>query len=1041
MLGKIGWEGLLGRSILHIAKDVPLSSRSSIASIIAESVGAYFAVVALSKEWFCVDTVIRRYACSLKPALKDEDDILKRIIGADGKESSSWGVALNNERTSGIQRETRGAMGSDVQVVSGHDRGREMHESQSVDQCMQNDMGSIRPKKLRQQALEERKNHERLESSNMSRILNKEVSEESGTKNKVRNPVGRDKDDLAAELRELGWSDMDFHDDKKKSTKLSFDGELSSLLGEIPKKINGHGTDKTQVVAIKKKALMLKREGKLAEAKEELKRAKVLEKQLEELELLVGTEDPDDELSAIIQIAASLKSLGWTEDSNPIEDDMVQSAPVKRETLLNEILSLKRAALSQKRAGNVAEAMAQLKKAKVLEKDLESFNSQPENSTANENVDAVKGLDLTRASKGKLMVQKELLSFKKNALALRREGRLDEADEELQNGRILEQQLEEMEKTAHVTNFSKGKDLKHEHPNVSESLPVEEDVTDQDMYDPTYLSILRNLGWTDNDNALSNSLVKDAKQKDSEQIIESSSIHVPSKIQTKTSRRTKAEIQRELLGLKRKAFSLRRQGNTDEAEEVLETAKALEAEMAELEAPKKVGESKFPKEKATTPARKGSAEEEEENVTEDDMTDSVMLSMLKNLGWKDEEVQSVTMKEEESKNLSHESLRSGHPSCNRSSSGIQVSPPRSKGEIQRELLGLKRKALSLRRNGQVEEAELLQRAKVLEAEMAELEASKCELVHDLSKDSKSGSFESFDNHERLGNWKNEVIVKKGPVVREKLEKLSSSLLHLTILQKYWILAGDDLTSSQIPDVQLASQENFTTKDEDTTGKSRLVNGEQKSYLLDVSSVPGFTSQNSQHMLRQAVLSHKKKALALKRDGKMAEAWEELRQAKLLEKSTVEDGTPKFGASDVSTSTSTLRSDAAKEQGTSALAPIPLSGRDRFKLQQESLGHKRKALKLRREGRMQEAEVEFELAKSLEAQLEELGAHDSTKSSGIGAEPVDDVVVEDLLDPQLLSALKAIGLDDSSVVAHGPARPELIKRLLQKVKMLTQRESN
>ncbi|KAK8664837.1 hypothetical protein V6N13_084610 [Hibiscus sabdariffa] len=1114
---------------------------------------------------------------SLKPALKDEDDVLNRILGADGKESSSSGVSLNNETTSSVQRVTNGTMPSDVQVVFSHDGGGEMHRTQSVDQCMRNDMLSISPEKLRQQALEEKRKHKvlkgegkseealrafkrgkelerqaeslemyirknnkkSLQSGNMSGILNKEIPEESGRKNKVLNTVGRDKDDLAAELRELGWSDMDLHDDTKRSTKLSLDGEFSSLLGEIPKKIDGHGTDKTQVVAIKKKALMLKREGKLAEAKEELKRAKVLEKQLEEQELLVSAEDSDDELSALIrsmgngkqdeilmqyehmqsldfdylsgaaedfgidsnlevtdqdmedpEIAATLKSLGWTEDSNHIEDDMAKSAPVKREALLNEILSLKREALSQKRAGNVAEAMAQLKKAKVLEKDLESFNSPPENSTANENVNSMKGADLKPASKSKLMIQKEILSLKKKALALRREGRLDEADEEFQKGRILEQQLEEMEKAAQLTNCSKGRGLKHEHPNESESLPVEEDVTDQDMHDPTYLSMLRSLGWNDNDEEHSNASVKHAKLKDSEQFIESSSTHAPPKTQTKALRRTKAEIQKELLGLKRKALSLRRQGNTDEAEEVLETAKALEAEMAEMEAPKKVGESNFPKEKCTIPAHKGSAEEEE-NVTENDMTDPAMLSMLKNLGWKDEEVEPVTMKEEGSKNLARESLRSDHPSSNQSSLGIQVSPPRSKGEIQRELLGLKRKALSLRRNGQVEEAEeLLQRAKVLEAEMAELEASKCELVRDSSKESKSVNFESFASHERLGNWKNEVIVKKGPVaevvepsetvlqasmglgrmendtdnstmrnsdvlcrttstpiadsqplveksdpvgtvrflggeekVGETIEFGPSSNYSANVVD---LLAGDDLTSSQIPNIQLASTENVTTKDGDTTGKSRVVKGEQKSYSFDVSSVQGFTSQNSQDSLRQAVLSHKKKALALKRDGKMAEAREELRQAKLLEKSMTEDGTPKFGASDVLTSASTVHSHAAKEQGKSALAPKPLSGRDRFKLQQESLSHKRKALKLRREGRTQEAEAEFELAKSLEAQLEELGAHDSTKSSSFGAEPVDDVVVEDLLDPQLLSALKAIGLDDSSVVAHGQEKPKLVK---------------
>ncbi|KAI3928114.1 hypothetical protein MKW98_023715 [Papaver atlanticum] len=69
------------------------------------------------------------------------------------------------------------------------------------------------------------------------------------------------------------------------------------------------------------------------------------------------------------------------------------------------------------------------------------------------------------------------------------------------------------------------------------------------------------------------------------------------------------------------------------------------------------------------------------------------------------------------------------------------------------------------------------------------------------------------------------------------------------------------------------------------------------------------------------------------------------------------------------------------------------------------------MKLRREGRMEEAEAESELAKALEAQLEE---HDSQNTSK--SEAMDDVVVEDLLDPQLLSALKAIGLLGTEVVA-------------------------
>ncbi|KAE8728662.1 hypothetical protein F3Y22_tig00004111pilonHSYRG00046 [Hibiscus syriacus] len=51
---------------------------------------------------------------SLKPAVKDEDDVFKRIVGVDGKESSSSGVTSNNERTSGVQME----LGNDMASIS-----------------------------------------------------------------------------------------------------------------------------------------------------------------------------------------------------------------------------------------------------------------------------------------------------------------------------------------------------------------------------------------------------------------------------------------------------------------------------------------------------------------------------------------------------------------------------------------------------------------------------------------------------------------------------------------------------------------------------------------------------------------------------------------------------------------------------------------------------------------------------------------------------------------------------------------------------------
>ncbi|KAE8715161.1 putative Phototropic-responsive NPH3 family protein [Hibiscus syriacus] len=970
-------------------------------------------------------------------------------------ESSSSGVISSKDMSPSVTRAASSASSSNV--VGGEDGGGEIRRSQSVDQRMQNDMASLSPEELRQQALDEKRKKNRkksLPSGNMSEIQNIDATKDSGRKNRASSQVG--KDDLAAELRELGWSDMDLHNENKGSTSMSLEGELSSLLGEMPKKNGKHGPDKTQVVAFKKKALMLKREGKLAEAKEELKRAKILEKQLEEQELLAGADDSDDELSAIInsmdndkedemliqyehiegfdfdhllgaaddigidsnfevtdndmedpEIVTALKSLGWAEDSNPSEDVVAQSAPVNREALLNEILSLKREALNQKRAGNVAEAMAQLKKAKLLEKDLENFESQPENLTFDQNVPTPHAADISvKSAKLDVNAMKDMGVKPARKIRGRRK-----------KGKILEQQLEDMEnasnmKTAQVTIGNSMKDSKGEHPSLSVTLPVEgEDVTDHDMHDPTYLSILRNLGWNENDE-LSNSLPKHSTQNDSEKVVESSLIQSTPKIPTKASRRTKAEIQRELLGLKRKALSLRRQGNTDEAEEVLEAAKALEAELAEMEAPKEVVESKWPNEKATVAPLKGVVEEVDEDAIGNDMTDPAMLSILKNLGWKDDEMEPVTMQEKHSKHLAIESLHSGRPSATESSLGISALPPRSKRVIERELLDLKRRALALRRKGQAEEAEdLLQKAKVLEAEMA---APKEELVFDVSRDSKPQNFESFANNEGQGILKDEVKGDFG--------------------------SNSSLAKTDAP----SSSQNLGTKDEDTIGKSRLVNGEQKAHVFDASlSQEAFTSQNNQDSLRQAVLSHKKQALALKRDGKLAEARDELQQAKLLEKSLTEGGTPpkagsppKSGTNDGSICASTGPSDVTKEKGASSVAPKPLSGRDRFKLQQESLSHKRQALKLRREGRIQEAEAEFEIAKSLEAQLEESAGNDLTNT---GAGKADDVVVEDLLDPQLLSALNAIGLDDSSAMEHNLKRQHPVKPNAAKTDDVKQQE--
>lgn len=1142
---------------------------------------------------------------------KPEDEILNQILGNDGKES---GQEVNNNVVSSMQRATSSASCSNSREDTNHDGVGEILRSVSVDEFnqLQKDSESATPEELRQQALDEKKKYKILKGEGKSVealkafkkgkelerqadaleislrkkrkkvLLSENVAESqikddpslSGRRNRV-TPVGREKDDLSAELKELGWSDLDLRDEDKKQASLSLEGELSSLLGEISQKTNkNNGTsaiDKTQVVAHKKKALQLKREGKLAEAKEELKRAKVLEKQLEEQELLAEAEESDDEISALIrsmdddkeefsiqyeqedgfnfdslinaaedhiidnnfevtdedmedpEITAALKSFGWIQDSNnPPETSVTQIASVDKAALLTEIQSLKREALTHKRAGNVTEAMAQLKKAKLLEGDLESIESQEGNvvkppATVHKqtvdrtskslmvdggNLSTMDHIDSKPAKKSKLMIQKELLGLKKKALALRREGRLDEAEEELKRGRVLEHQLEEMEsgsmlKATPVAVGSKDSFLEHERANVSGSLSVADEegdnVTDQDMYDPKYLSMLRNLGWNDDDNEVANSSSEPYKQIDTMQASESP--QAPGNVPVAGSR-SKSEIQRELLGLKRKALALRRQGDTEEAEEMLKKAKALEDQIVEMEASKTKVQSDISRHKDNFIDPLNVIEEEGNggDVTENDMQDPALLSVLKSLGWEDEE-------------------HSVGPSPLQSSSKLAVAAPRSKCEIQRELLDLKRKAHAFRRKGQAVEAEeVLKMAKALEVQIEELEAPKGVHLHDYSKEEKPGSSGLLVNTEKQGSLKEDKEVgrsirvevgrtdegvklsadsgsKRNHAVNPPLRnpnflvpptsQLPTELGNLgepgypdnqRIAQDpsqsspaqsgnfIDLLTGDDWRGSpgsaekqydcltgtvgsvnSSPPIQLGcSQEDLRNKDVAIIDKQEdTVVADEKPDAKEANLVQRSSSQKNESATRQEILAFKRRALALKREGKLTEAREELRQAKVLEKRLEEDSPQsKTSLSDVPGSVYNNPPAGQKHHGSPSSDPKPMSSRDRFKLQQESLGHKRQALKLRREGRIEEAEKEFELAKALEAQLEEYAAQDPTTVA-----PVDDVAVEGLLDPELLSALRAIGIEDANISSQGPGRPEHSKPNVGKSDNVIQEVSN
>ncbi|KAK8971014.1 hypothetical protein KSP40_PGU009103 [Platanthera guangdongensis] len=719
-----------------------------------------------------------------------------------------------------------------------------------------------------------RKNRRTTEKVSTVSIDRIDENDASGSDKKQTSLRGKEvKDVLFTELRELGWSDAELHDAEKKSTKLSLEGELSNLLGEAFQKSEigrkKGRIDKTQVLAHKRKALTLKREGKLAEAKEELKQAKILEKQLEEQEFLVDSSESEDELSILIhnmddddrddlmlgnsldagadfehllgdaddlpiedvtdndmtdpEISAALKSFGWTED-----DEDHGFGPSGQEEIKAKVLNLKKEALSQKRAGNIPEAMSLLKKAKLLEQDLGITESGTRTS---ELVFTQKiGDNQTSPPKSKMVVQKELLALKKKALILRREGRVEEADEELKKGKALEQQLEELEN-----------------------------------------------------------------------------------------------------GLKKPATSKLGSKHTEPAD-----ARYIDPLSLDL-----------------------AVDSAETDVTDHDMHDPSMLLALKNMGWNDDESDSLSMTKNASYPLNSHSVHDSVPST------VTWKLALNKGEIQRELLAIKRMALSLRRQGKTEEAEEeLVKAKDLEKQLADLEESQNSVV--------TNQPERYNNHNAEGGSS-----RVSPCIEtSKIGNTTKPTARLSI-------------SKLEP-----SKEVFSLSSE--CGHSDNISLENSSSMTN--KIDGY----------KEILAHKRNALALKKEGKVTEAKEELRKAKLLEK-CIQDG-QESSIDDKTSPVSTSESTSIPEESSIAHVDKPKSIRDRFKLQQESLAHKRNALKLRREGKMQEAEAEFEKAKELENQLEELNAQGSRS----GSSALDIGVVEDLLDPQLLSALKSIGWDDKDL---------------------------
>nr|CAB3450198.1 unnamed protein product [Digitaria exilis] len=925
-----------------------------------------------------------------KATSKPEDEILSEILGG--------GVQIQNSRKASLDSELLGRTASSASASSSSSKrtstnfsmdaiGDDSLATESHNYELNNTASIFTPEELRQQAVEEKNRYKTLKSEGKPeealrafkhgkelerqaaalelelrksrRLATKtpnivalgtapttDSSEEAETKRSSAGKRVKKENDLASELRELGWSDADLRDETK-TAPVSVEGELSQLLREVaPKSSEGKktgGIDKSQVNALKRQALMLKREGRLAEAKEELKKAKILEKQLEEQEILGEAEDSDDDLAAIIRnmdddkhddvlmddpkfpslnfeqilgasndlavdghfdvtdddmndpdMAAALKSFGWSEDDdNELENHESVSSLSNQEAIKEQVLALKREAVANRRSGNVAEAMSLLKKAKLLEKNIETEEPDlkvpsPEGQrTTNAEDITFAGMNArpVAASKSKLAIQRELLALKKKALALRREGKVDESEEELKKGSVLEKQLEELENSSkpsvakETRSFASNPPYKVEPPSLDlADEGLEPEVTDNDMQDPALLSVLKNMGWEDVD-------TDSAKRTDKPSI---SSHAVPQK-----SSKTKGQLQKELLGIKRKALALRREGKNIEAEEELEKAKVLEQQLAEIE-----------------------------------------------------ESSGLTASQQGVATVGHQTAENRYDVQHVPSIDATV-PPSS---VRKEMKG----------------DDILP--------VFAFEPGK-------SVDTLGGSPSKLQT-ETTGS-------KQGHIAKESSGETSSALPR----QEFTDPLGSE-KGSHSPSEILDHKEPLKTHGDDA--------------------------------LKDEILLHKRKAVAFKREGKMAEAREELKLAKLLEKRL--EGAQQDSVDGGYESTSNVQQSSMVQQPASspnytdavASAPPPqvsksaqaqkaMTSRDRLKIQRESLAHKRNALKLRREGKTAEADAEFELAKELESQLEE-SDNQGSSSGGKSGEP-NDGLVEDLLDPQIMSALKSIGWSD------------------------------
>ncbi|EFJ23988.1 hypothetical protein SELMODRAFT_442739 [Selaginella moellendorffii] len=737
-------------------------------------------------------------------------------------------------------------------------------------------------------------------------------------------------EDLMKELRDLGWSE-DLDRKKASDADILSEGEPTSGTAA--------GTLQMEILGLKRKALALKREGKMAEAKEELKKAKVLERRLEDIQtlgedVLDEEEDGGDEVSAVLKalekevdtkhkgsgkevplsaaslpvvteedeaqvhvsdtdmsdpdMIAALRAMGWAEEAGVLESF---SAPrtdrINKQELQAEILRHKREALALKRAGRMAEARDELKQAKTLEQMLEASQvPKPEAMTEDDEHVEVSYQDMQDPE---MLAALQALGFsepdmKKEKRAL---------EEEVSAVKWSAAAMQSREQAKHRTDQAALKPMKI--PATTSYIIDDVDDTGEALTiqslksDPELAAALKGMNLDGEVGELPPShaeAVETPQRRPKPRAIPS---------MQELPQRSKREIQKELLGRKRKALALRREGKEDEAEKELKDASVLEAQLKALEdaerPPVHVHENEEVDEDNT----------EQAEVTDEDMNDPAMLAALSEMGFKED--------------------------------------------------------VSTKANDKKEEA--TRRESSFEGEYGEI-GLLVDIVPPLfSRATHTPPVAPVNQHQDL--LTGDIFV---PSVPEK-----------KTIEPPAVLAA---VQPPVPSTNLN---------------------------LNVPS----------SSIEQEILEHKRRALQFKRSGNVAAAKEELRQAKLLENhrqavAVEEVPVPR-------------PSGAAPPKDSSRISP-PATGqaprsKDRMKIQQESLAHKRRALALRKEGKMDEAEAEFEKAKALEKQLEEMDP--PSRVPGLQASAMDGV--EDLLDPQLLAALSGLGWQDEEMKLPSSRSPQ------------------